>query len=220
MPDEHIQKTLSDLLAQREKKAAEFSAELSRMDTAIEAIRALVQPNGQPPTSVIQITDSFKTQDRASAVVGALVQPGDFFGMSVADAAQQYLKRLGRAAAVDDIVSAIQKGGARVQGKDPKKNLYISLVKRRSIFPLVAPYTFGLWEFYPKAKEKAIGAGGITGQIKEIMRDGKTYRLSDIVAALKQQFGEVKRGTVVTAVRRGKEFRKVRRGFYRLVESV
>jgi len=220
MPDEHLQKTLAELLAQRDRKAAEFSAELARMDTAIEAIKALVQPNGQPAPTLSQAIDTFKSQDTASAVVTRTVQAGDFFGMNQADAAQQYLKRLGRAATIDDILSAIQKGGARLQGKDPKKNLYISLVKRRSIFPLVAPYTFGLWEFYPGVKEKAAGGGHIIGQIKDIMRDGKTYRLNDIVTALRQQFGEVKRGTVVTAIRRGKEFRKVRRGIYKLVEQV
>jgi hypothetical protein len=218
MSDEHLQKTLSDLLAQREKKAAEFSAELSRMDTAIEAIRALVQPNGQPSLTSGQSLDTFKPQEGSSAVMGRTVQAGDFFGMNQADATQQYLKRLGRAATVDDIVAAIQKGGARLQGKDPKKNLYISLVKRKNVFPLVAPYTFGLWEFYPGAKEKSGAGGHMLGQIKDIMGDGKTHRLSEIIATITQQFGEVKRATIVTAIRRGKEFRKVRRGVYKLVE--
>lgn len=218
MPEEHLQKTLAELLAQRDRIESELSAELSRLDTAIQAIKALVQPDSNPAATSTQVTDSFKVQDTASAIVTRAVQAGDFFGMSQADAAQQYLKRLGRAATLDDILGGIQKGGARLQGKDPKKNLYISLVKRRHVFPLVAPYTFGLWEFYPGAKEKTTGESHISSQIKEVMRDGRPHRVSEIVTALQQKFGQVKRSTVVAAIHRGKEFRKVRRGFYKLVE--
>src|SRR5438034_7341112 len=144
MADEHLQKALADLIDQRERKAAEFNAELARLDNAIEAVRTLVQPDGQPgPGGIsIQSVDSLKMQDGASVAVARAVQPGDFFAMSQADAAREYLKRLGRAATLDDIFSALQRGGVRFQGKDPTKNLYISLTLMKTLFVLVAPPTF------------------------------------------------------------------------------
>src|SRR5271157_3366159 len=151
MAEEHLEKTLRELQSQRDKQVADFRAELAKLDTAIEAIRKLVQPDSQPSSISVQADDAFTFQGNVSTVVTKGVQAGDFFGKPQADAAREYLKRLGRAATVDDIFTALQQGGVKFKGKDPKKNLYISLTMRKAIFVSVAPYTFGLWEFYPDA---------------------------------------------------------------------
>lgn len=217
MSDEHLQKTLAELVSQRDRKSAEFTAEIKRLETAIEAIKRLVQPEGQAATASTEALDTFNFRDGATAVVTKAVQAGDFFGKSQADAAQVYLKRLGRASTVEDIFSALQRGGAKLQGKDPKKNLYISLVKRKAIFALVAPYTFGLWEFYPDAKEGSSGQGRIAAQIGEVMQDGNSHRVIDVMKALQDRFSQrVSRATVTSVLMRGDEYRKVRRGTFRL----
>ena len=216
MAEEHLERTLAELQSQREKKVAEFRSELSRIDTAIDAIRKLLQPNGQPITVTAQASDNFPVQDTASAVATPAVQAGDFFGKPQADAAREYLKRLGRAAHVDDIFNALQRGGVQFRGKEPKKNLYISLSMRKAIFVSVAPYTFGLWEFYPNATKKS-GAGRLSAQIEEVMQDGKSHRVADIIRALEEKFSQrISRSSVGSVLLREDRFRKVKRGMFRL----
>src|SRR5438128_3942927 len=159
MSDEHLEKTLSELLAQRQQKISE----LNKLDSAIEAIQRLRGVQGSE--------SSFKVDIREPGGV-AVVKPGDFFGRSATDSAHEYLKRRGSAASLDEIVSALEKGGARLEGKNPKKNLYISLIKKRAIFVSVAPYTFGLWEFYPDATGRKVGGDLIMERLKEVMQDG------------------------------------------------
>src|SRR5947207_6643599 len=107
MAEEHLEKTLFELQAQRGRKVAEFKAELSKLDTAIEAIKKLVQPNSQATAVSAQPGDDFAFQETVGAVVAPTIQPGDFFGKPQAEAAQEYLKRLGRAATLDDIFTAL-----------------------------------------------------------------------------------------------------------------
>lgn len=217
MPDDHVQKTLSELLAQREKKAAEFAAELKRMDATIEGIRMAFQPDTNASPAGTSSTETYKASDSVAASGLGAIQAGDFFGKPQADAAQEYLKRLGRASTIEDIYNALQRGGAKLQGKDPKKNLYISLVKRKAVFVLVAPYTFGLWEFYPNAKQSAGGQERISAQVEEVMQDGKTHRVVEVLKGLQERFGEnVSRATVTNILLRGDRYRKVKRGQFKL----
>lgn len=219
MADEHLEKTLLDLQSQREKRIADFRGEIERLDTAIEAIRKLVQPDSQTSTISVQVSDAFTFKDNASASTKG-VQPGDFFGKPQADAAREYLKRLGRAATVDDIFAALQRGGVKFTGKDPKKNLYISLTMRKAIFVSVAPYTFGLWEFYPDAKGEKTG-GRLSAQIEEVMQDGKSHRVVDIMRMLEEKFGQkVTRSSVGSVLFREDQFRKVGRGKFKLKKEV
>ena len=216
MAEQHLERTLSELVSQREQKIAE----IAKLDAAIEAIRKLI---GAEPLSKIKIRirnpASASAHSSAHMVVETIVKAGDLFGKAQAEAAQEYLRRIGRAAHLDEIFAGLQRGGATLQGKNPKKNLYISLVKKKSIFPLVAAYTFGLWEFYPDAKQKPNGGGQsrIFEQLKEIMQDGKSRRITKILVLLEEKFGQpFPRSSVVSALRRGKEFRRVKRGAYKL----
>jgi len=221
MAEQHLEKTISTLLSQREQKVAE----VAKLDAAIEAIKKLMGPGTAPEREVaVQATDNFTFQDSVPAVgvatvLGGAIKPGDFFGKAQAEAAQEYLRRIGHAAGVGEIFMALQKGGAKLKGRDPKKNLYISLVKKKDVFPMVAPYTFGLWEFYPGARGKS-GGGGVAAQLKEVMQDGKPHRITEILALLQEEFAQkFSRSSVVAAIHRSKEFRKIRRGTYKLVKT-
>jgi hypothetical protein len=213
MAEQHLEKTLADLLAQREQRIAE----ITKLDAAIDAIQKLVGTNSTGGRLTVSVSGSLPGASD-SVVANLVVKPGDLFGKPQAEAAQEYLRRKGRAAHLDEMFAALQRGGANLQGKNPKRNLYISLVKKRSVFPLVAPQTFGLWEFYPEAKQKAMpGQSQIFEQLKEIMQDGKSHRVAEILRVMELKFGQkFVRSTVVSALRRGKQFRKVRRGAYKL----
>jgi hypothetical protein len=216
MAETHLEKTLSELQAQRDQKAAE----LAKLDSAIEAIRKLMEPGAiSASDAVVQVANGAKGQDATRAIVGVspiTIKPDDFFGKAQAEAVQEYLRRVGHAAPLDEIFEALRKGGSRLQGKDPKKNLYISLSRRKDIFALVGPYTFGLWEFYPGAKEKTKGEGHISAQLVEVMQDHKVHRIAELLRLLEEKYGrKFVRSTVATTLRRGKEFRKVRRGAYK-----
>ena len=59
---------------------------------------------------------------------------------------------VGQAVSLDEIVEALNKGGCKVGGADPKRTLYISLVRNtREFVPPQAGY-IGLRKFYPNLK--------------------------------------------------------------------
>ncbi len=79
------------------------------------------------------------------------VRPDEFYGMSQSDAAKVYLRKIGYAIAFDDLVSALQKGGAKLGGADPKKTLYVSLARNpRKEFVWPSKDHIGLKEFYDR----------------------------------------------------------------------
>lgn len=218
MDDAHLEKTILELQAQREQKAAE----LAKLDSAIEAIRKLMEPGTSPANAAaVQAANGVKSQDVMRTIAGVspiTIKPDDFFAKAQTEAVQDYLRRVGHAASLDDIFGALRRGGSRLQGKDPKKNLYISLSRRKDIFALVGPYTFGLWEFYPGAKEKIKGEGHITAQLVEVMQDHKAHRVTDLLKLLEQKYGrKFVRSTVATTLKRGREFHRLRRGTYKFM---
>jgi hypothetical protein len=84
----------------------------------------------------------------------ANVRPDAFFGMSYTTAAAAYLESVGHAVSMDELLDALNKGGSPVGGKEPKKTLYISLVRAVKTFvPIPGRSGFlGLRKFYPNLK--------------------------------------------------------------------
>ena len=73
--------------------------------------------------------------------------------MSQSEAAKEYLRLVGRAISMDDLVAALRAGGAQVGGADPKRTLYVSLKanpKKEFVWPNTD--TVGLAEFYKRRK--------------------------------------------------------------------
>jgi DNA-directed RNA polymerase delta subunit len=79
----------------------------------------------------------------------------EFFRLSQPEAARRYLKKIGHAMALDDILDALTKGGCAVGGSDPKKVLYISVVRDTRNFVKLPNGMIGLREFYPDRKLKS-----------------------------------------------------------------
>jgi len=82
------------------------------------------------------------------------VRPDDFFGMTYTAAATAYLEKVGHAVSMEELLDALNKGGCPVGGKEPKKTLYISLIRAVRVFvPIPGKSGYlGLRKFYPNLK--------------------------------------------------------------------
>lgn len=84
----------------------------------------------------------------------------EFFGLSQPEAARRYLKKAGHAVTVEEVLEALRAGGCEVGGSDPKKVLYISMVRDTRNFVKLPNGLIGLRDFYgdrrltPAKKEK------------------------------------------------------------------
>ncbi len=149
MGEQNDKALLDRLLAEREAKAAE----LVRLDNAIETIQAMLGEQVQRP--ITTMPEAFaaladRQRQEPSRQAGQItIRPDQFFGMSQTQAAAAYLKMVGHAAHIDQIVEALRRGGCHVGGADPKTTLYKALVRGTRKFVLVSTHTFGLREFYP-----------------------------------------------------------------------
>ena len=126
-------------------------AERDRIDRDIEALKRIMSLEEVP-------TDSGHAPNREpnlsfGGTTKALhIRPDEFFSMSQTDATAAYLKKVGHAVHIDQILEALKSGGVKFSGKEPKINLYTVLVRGTRRFVLVSPSTFGLVEFYQKRK--------------------------------------------------------------------
>jgi hypothetical protein len=144
---EHLKKTLEHYRQQRQQKLDEVRA--------IELmIRQLEIDLGESPTvEALAVEEGSANQSRAVGLrsIGP-IRPDEFFGMSQNDAARAYLRKVGRAISMDELVAALQKGGATLGGADPKKTLYVSMSrnpKKEFVWP--SKDHIGLAEFYKKS---------------------------------------------------------------------
>ena len=138
---------LEKLLAKREA----IAGELMKLDYAIEQIQAALGEPGQESAAknLPPITMDVRGHEVMRQPSQLAIRPDQFFRMSQTEASEAYLKMVGHAVNVDQILEAIRKGGVKVGGVDPKTTLYKALVRGTRKFVLVSPYTFGLREFYP-----------------------------------------------------------------------
>jgi hypothetical protein len=146
MEDEKEKEVIRGILAKRIAQRDELNRTIEALQNVLgEAISESVQSvsSGTQPTF-----SQFFPQ------ASLLIRPGEFFGMSQTEAAYSYLKRIGHAVHVEKILEALQAGGIKLEGKNPKNTLYTSLVRGTKRFVLVTPGTFGLAEFYPNRASK------------------------------------------------------------------
>jgi hypothetical protein len=104
----------------------------------------------------------------------ATVQPGEFYGIGPLKAAKCYLKKRGKPATTEEIVSAIRAGGAIVPSVD---KLRTSLSRSTFDVAKVGPDHYGLMEFYPhvtrgKKKPSELGALSIEDEEDEDSAEG------------------------------------------------
>jgi hypothetical protein len=149
---EHLLQTLEHFKQQRTVKLQEVRS----LDVLI---RGLEQELGDAaPAS--EAADSFSTPEGLPSpnVNGgsASVRPDEFFSMTQTDAAKAYLRKLGRAISMDQLLDGMKRGGAHVGGADPKATLYVSLMRNpKREFVRVSEGFVGLREFYPGLPKSA-----------------------------------------------------------------
>lgn len=126
-------------------------AERERIDRDIETLKRIMGIEEIPG----DIGSGVGTESRSSfsgSAKASHIRADEFFSMSQTDAAAAYLKKIGHAVHLDQILDALRSGGVKFAGKDPKTTLYKVLVRGTRRFVLVSPSTFGLLEFYPNRK--------------------------------------------------------------------
>ncbi len=188
---------LEKLLAERATKADE----LTKLDFAIEAIRRML--GEQPEQSEVEGLSPRPTQVLRQELVrqvGTLsTRPDEFFGMSQTTGAEAFLRKVGHAVGLEQILDALSKGGLAIGGGDPRKTLYTQLVRATRKFVLVSPNTFGLRDFYPnlgKKEKRALAEAGSKRQGKKTGRGkARSRRKPDHTAGASERGTEQEGGT-------------------------
>jgi hypothetical protein len=96
------------------------------------------------------------------------VRGDEFFSMTQSEAARTYLNKVGHAVPLEELVEVLNKGGCLVGGVDPKKTLYIALIRNTRDFVRIPNGHIGLRSMYaglkspqkPVAKQKPNGKKG------------------------------------------------------------
>ena len=152
--NESLRETLSYFKQQRERKLQEAKA----FDLTIQQLeRELGEPasGGEIPITMGDSIPAMADHVEMNGGKKLEIRPDEFFGMTQAEAARKYLKRVGHAVSFDELVSALQTGGCRVGGENPKRVLYISLIRNTRDFVPPQQGYIGLREFYPGAGRPA-----------------------------------------------------------------
>jgi hypothetical protein len=155
--NEPLRKALEHYLEQKRGKLEE----VRQLDLMIARLsRDLGEPNVE--TQIVEApSDSMGNgwQEKAEIALQpaggrANVRPDEFFGMTYTTAAKGYLEKVRHAVSMDELLEALDRGGCPVGGKDPKKTLYISLVRDvRNFVPISGKSGYlGLRKFYPNLK--------------------------------------------------------------------
>ena len=140
----------------KRKMLAKWVAQRDNLTVLIEAIKRELAEEVQSPTEALTSRAGTLTFMGSPPVImeSSTVKPGEFFGLSQTDAAAAYIKKIGHAVPVEQILEALKTGGVKVGGADPKTTLYVGLIRGTKRFVLVGPGTFGLVEFYPDRPRK------------------------------------------------------------------
>lgn len=146
---------------------------LGEVRTLDAMIRRLEADLGEPPDTS---DDKSIAELSLPAEEGPFQQPplrewkfaaDEFFGMTQGEAAQKYLEKIGRAVSLEQLIDALTKGGCQVGGADPKRTLYISLIRNTRDFVKVPSGHIGLRKFYPNLKTGADKARNKTKTAKK-----------------------------------------------------
>ena len=161
----HTEQTIEDL----ENQLKELESKVQRTKNAINSLCELI---GQPRRYEETITEKHRT---------TIARPDQYYGRPLATVAAEVLekrkeKNLG-AATLDEIFIELSAGGFKFEGKDEgiqKRGLAIAMGKNTAKFHKLPNNTWGLTEWYPKAKEskeKEVVAETFVKEIRDTAKD-------------------------------------------------
>ena len=206
-----LRQTLEFFLAERVKKVED----VRRLDLTIAQIK---QSLGEPLDNPEQLemppapSTAVPTTQTSRNIGGRpMIRADEFFGLQYSDAARNYLRKSGHAVSLDELLDALRNGGCKVGGSDPKRVLYISLVRNTRDFVPTGNGFIGLREFYPnlpkakatitnkkpkKAKKKRKASTGEKNKKKSEKDNASTDSHADLKSAV---FGVMQSGEFMDA---------------------
>ena len=134
MTEDYLERALGQLLQERDE-----------LDKVIEALRKRVGKGSQAAPSREESALRRTSED-------APVYRGEFFGLSVTQAAVKLLKRVGIPQKTPQILDALRRAQYEIKSKTQRASVYTSL-KRSKDFVKVAPDTWDLSERHPEAAQ-------------------------------------------------------------------
>jgi hypothetical protein len=160
--NETLRKALDIYLQQKRdklKEVQELDLMISRLRRDLGESSQEAQSDTEEDPSDTGISDAWQENEFGSAVASrngskASVRPDEFFGMTYSTAAAAYLERVGHAVSMGELLDALNRGGCPVGGREPRKTLYISLIRAVKTFVPIPGKAgiLGLRKFYPNLK--------------------------------------------------------------------
>jgi len=139
-----------ELLAKYLDERKKLLDDLRSLNTTVSKMEATLGEVGKESEALAEFLASPTYSKSAGSTV---VKATEFFGMTYGEAAKAYLEKVGEAVTIDQLVEALGQGGCKVGGANPKRVLYISLVRNvREFVPPREGY-IGLRKFYPTVKQ-------------------------------------------------------------------
>jgi len=186
MANGHLNETL-ELFRQKKQKKLEEIRDLEYAIRQIELELGVEHIDISVAESIPSQADSVTAVLTQSPKRRGDVRGDEFFGLSQPEAARRYLKKVGQAVSVEEILAALKRGGCDVGGADPKKTLYISMVRDTRNFVKLPSGLMGLREFYgdriiragekvpkeKKSRNKQTARKNVKKQKKEPIADAK-----------------------------------------------
>jgi hypothetical protein len=167
-----LREALEHFKRQRSKAAEDLRA----IETTISQIQ--LQLGETPDTPETDTRDNNSGID-AAPIKGAYVpRPDEFFQMSQGDAARAFLEKMGRAVSLDELLNGLRGGGCKVGGADPKRTLYISLVRNTRDFVPVQNGYIGLRKFYANTARPGRPSKTETAKVKRKAKATKKTKSS------------------------------------------
>lgn len=128
---------------------------LQEAQSALSTVQQLQRELGETPSGIevpLNLAEPLPAMaDRVENLNGKRpdIRPDEFFGLTHGEASKKYLKKIGHAVSFEELVEALQSGGCKVGGDNPRRVLYISLIRNTRDFVPPQPGYIGLREFYP-----------------------------------------------------------------------
>lgn len=149
-----------DQLRSQEKKLLD---ELNGLRFTIKSLERIAGVESQDASSSDALPDTMPVPSRqdmpptANGTGGGkiTIRPDDFFGLTHAEAARRYLKKVGHAVSFAEMVDVLRRGGCKLTSTDPEHVLWISLIKNSKDFVPPQSGYVGLREFYPARARSA-----------------------------------------------------------------
>lgn len=160
---DHVRRTLEDFRLQ-------LSVKLNETARVLAVVNALEEQLGLPKTSPnnaggvtwnVSLGDEMRVSDASNPGGNSpgVIRPDEYLGDPPLEAAKKYLRRVRRAASLEDIADAISKGGAAIRsGSDWRTELDASLTRSTREVVKVREGTYGLVEFYSEEQLRGLRA--------------------------------------------------------------